>query len=86
MLRVGCGVHVCLYAHVGLHKAGPRGGQVSSHVLANIGGLFFLPSEVHIGASGVIAAIITYLITTQLGCESHGRNLDDMGPSSMMRG
>lgn len=43
MLRVLAAVYMCTHTHAGWHKAGPRGGPVSSHVLANIGGLF-LPS------------------------------------------
>lgn len=58
-------IHAYTYVHAWWHKAGPRGGQVSSHVLANIGGLASFPPRLH-GASGVIAAIIRHLIVTSL--------------------
>lgn len=84
MLRVLAAVYMCKsLTHAGWHKAGPRGGPVSSHVFRqHRRGLFFLPSEVH-GASGVIAAIISVAYThpSQVA-KSHGRNLDDMGPST----
>lgn len=58
MLHVGCCVHV--YAHAGSQgctRLATEVGQSQATFSANIGGLVFLPSEVH-GASGVIAAII----------------------------
>lgn len=67
-LHVGCCAHLNVSTHIAAsHKAGPRGGQVSSHVFANIGGLACPPSlrgAWRIGCHR--AAIISELIITTL--------------------
>lgn len=69
-LHVGCCAHLNVSTHIAAsRKAGPRGGPVSSHVFANIGGLACLPSirgAWRIGCHR--AAIISELIITTLAC------------------